>query len=148
MREHFLRKIKASRKFPDLRQPFCSADLLVTVRVRIVLNIQFFCLHNFPQMTDDVDEIMSWDPPRTAPRVAAFQGADGGQTDYFIFNEKAVLCKVNTFAKAIMFWFVSHYVFNLPCFFKSLYLVCKLASFLFDINHISYFIWSFALFFV
>ena len=52
-------------------------------------------------MTDDVDEIMSWDPPRTVPRVAAFQGADGGQTDYFIFIEKAVLCKVNTFAKAI-----------------------------------------------
>ena len=64
-------------------------------------------------MTDDVDEIMSRNPPRTAPRVAVFQGADGGQTDYFIFIEKAVLCEVNTFTKAIMFWFVSHYVFNL-----------------------------------
>ena len=91
----------------------CSADLLVIVRVMIVLNIQFFCLHNFPQMTDNVDEIMLRDPPRMAPRVAAFQGADGGHTDYFIFIEKAVLCKVNTFAKAIMFWFVSHYVFKL-----------------------------------
>ena len=41
------------------------------------------------------------------------KGADGRQVDYFIFIEKAVVCKVNTFAKAIIFWFVSHYVFNL-----------------------------------
>ena len=64
-------------------------------------------------MTDGVDEIMSRDPPRTAPRVAAFQKADGGWVDYFIFIDKAVLCKVNTLAKAIILWFVSHYVFNL-----------------------------------
>ena len=64
-------------------------------------------------MTDDVNVIAARDPLRTAPRFAAFQGADGGHVDYFIFIEKTVLCKVNTFSKALVLWFVSHYIFNL-----------------------------------
>lgn len=64
-------------------------------------------------MADDVGDVASRDPPRSAPRFAAFQGTDGGIVNYFIFIEKSVLCKVNSFAKALMLWFASHYIFNL-----------------------------------
>lgn len=62
-------------------------------------------------MTDDLDEVVSRDPMRTAPRIAAFAGEERSQ--YFLIIEREVLCELTTFSQAIMVWFVSHYVFNL-----------------------------------
>lgn len=46
-----------------------------------------------------------------APRFASFEGEDSCQ--YFIFVEKVILTQANSFSKALLLWFVSHYVLNL-----------------------------------
>lgn len=48
----------------------------------------------------------------TAPRVASFCIPDS--TDYFLFLEATVVTKISMdFSKALIIWFVSHYIFNL-----------------------------------
>ena len=51
-------------------------------------------------------------PLRPSPRFASFKTVDG-TTDYFVFVNCKPLCKVAIFARAIMLWFVSHYIFHL-----------------------------------
>ena len=63
------------------------------------------------QMTDDPVAIAKRDPKRTAPRFASFEGEDSSQ--YFIFVDDFVLTQANTFSKAVMLWFVTHYILNL-----------------------------------
>ena len=63
-------------------------------------------------MTDDPDEVAMKEPARPAPRLAGFVNEDSATT-YFIFVERKVLCTVQKFSKALMLWFIAHYVFNL-----------------------------------
>ena len=65
------------------------------------------------QMAKSPEDVAKSDPPRSAPWFACFKGPDGGDVTYFIFTEQKVLCSVQSFSKAIMLWFVSHYIFNL-----------------------------------
>ena len=62
-------------------------------------------------MAEDPEEVCTRDPPRTAPRIACFTAEEG--STYFIFVESKVLCTTNFFSKALVLWFIAHYVFNL-----------------------------------
>lgn len=63
------------------------------------------------QMAKNPDVVCSRDPPRTAPRFCRFAG---DETDtYFLFVESMVLCTTTSFTKALILWFITHYVFNL-----------------------------------
>ena len=62
-------------------------------------------------MAEDPEEVCTRDPPRTAPRIACFAAEEGNT--YFIFVESKVLCTTNVFPKALVLWFIAHYVFNL-----------------------------------
>jgi len=62
-------------------------------------------------MTDDPLEVAKHDPQRAASRFASFEGGDTSQ--YFVFVDKLVLTQSNSFAKALMLCFFSHYVLNL-----------------------------------
>lgn len=63
----------------------------------------------------DVPETVaeSPDPPqRNAPWIGEFK-VDDGDSVYFIFIERKVLCTINSFAKSLFTWFSLYYVFNL-----------------------------------
>lgn len=62
-------------------------------------------------MAEDPEEVCTRDPPRPAPRIACFAGEEG--STYFLFVESKVLCTTSSFPKALMLWFIAHYVFNL-----------------------------------
>ena len=51
-------------------------------------------------------------PTRTAPRIAGIPQGDDTFT-YFLLIENQVIFSIRSFAKAMVFWFVCHYVFNL-----------------------------------
>ncbi len=65
-------------------------------------------------------------PKRTQPRIAAFIGEES-VTQYVIFCEQKVMCKVASFQLALLTMFASYYIFNLEypavvknvlCFFQ------------------------------
>lgn len=62
-------------------------------------------------MTDEPIVIANRDPHRTTPRFASFEGEDTCQ--YIIFVEDIVLTQSNSFSKALVLWFATHYVLNL-----------------------------------
>ena len=63
-------------------------------------------------MTDDPDEICTRAPVRSSPRFCGIpQGDDSFK--YFLFIESKVMFHVTSFAKAALFWFSLHYIFNL-----------------------------------
>ena len=64
------------------------------------------------QMTDNPDDVSTCLPTRTAPRVAGIPQGDG-TFSYFVLIENQVVFSVHSFAKAMVYWFVCHYVFNL-----------------------------------
>ena len=61
-------------------------------------------------MSDDLEEVGTRPPSRTAPRICAFQGEEA---QYFLYVEGRPLFHVTNVAQAIMFWFILHYIFNL-----------------------------------
>ena len=63
-------------------------------------------------MNDDIDQIGCRSPLRPSPRFASYC-TEGGLTDYVIYVNLKPLCKVAVFARALMLWFVAHYVFHL-----------------------------------
>ena len=62
-------------------------------------------------MTDELSDIATRSPRRTAPRFASFENEDSA--DYFVFVENLVLTQTGGFAKGLNLWFISHYIFNL-----------------------------------
>ena len=62
-------------------------------------------------MTDDPEDVCCGDPQRAAPRIASFVNDE--ECSYFIFVERKVLCTVTSFIRALMIWFMCHYVFNI-----------------------------------
>ena len=63
-------------------------------------------------MTDNPDDVCSSSPSMMSPRIAGIP--QGDETfNYFLLIENQVVLSVRSFAKAITFWFISHYVFNL-----------------------------------
>ena len=62
-------------------------------------------------MTDNPLEIAKRDPQRTAPRFASFEGENNSQ--FFVFVDKLVLTQTNSFARALILSFFSHYILNL-----------------------------------
>jgi len=54
------------------------------------------------------------EPQRTAPRIASF--SNDTEATYFIFVEQKVICSVTSLTRALLIWFISHYVFNLVKF--------------------------------
>ena len=72
-----------------------------------------FLQHNndiFSQMTEDPDEVGTRPPLRTAPRIGCFNGEE---TQYFLYVENRPVFCVTNISRAIMLWFILHYVFNL-----------------------------------
>ena len=65
------------------------------------------------QLTDDPAEAGTRRPVRPSPRFIEFQGVDGGETTYYVYVEQKVLCELKQFPKALIVWFVCHYIFNL-----------------------------------
>jgi len=63
-------------------------------------------------MTEAPETVAHRPPLRTAPRIAGFKGPTT-DSQYYIIVEQKVLCSVTAFSKALMLWFVSHYIFNL-----------------------------------
>ena len=62
-------------------------------------------------MADDPQDICDGSSV-SAPRIAGFAGDES--TTYFLFIEHTIVFSVTTsFTRALMLWFVSHYVFNL-----------------------------------
>ena len=61
-------------------------------------------------MTDDPEAAALKPPLRTAPRIGCF---NGDEPQYFLFVETKTLFAVNTLSRALMFWFILHYTFNL-----------------------------------
>ena len=61
-------------------------------------------------MTDDPDAAALKPPLRTAPRIGCF---NGDEPQYFLFVETNTLFAVNALSRALMFWFILHYTFNL-----------------------------------
>lgn len=61
-------------------------------------------------MSDDPEEVAVRLPLRTAPRIGCFN-AESPQ--YFLFVEDKAVLSVCNVSKAIMLWFIMHYVFNL-----------------------------------
>lgn len=51
-------------------------------------------------------------PTRTAPRIAGIPQGDD-TFNYFLLVENQVVFSIRSFAKAMVFWFVCHYIFNL-----------------------------------
>lgn len=63
-------------------------------------------------MIDDVEQIGLALPLRPNPRFVSFS-TDGGVTEYIVFINLKPLCKIAVFTRALMPWFVVHYVFHL-----------------------------------
>ena len=63
-------------------------------------------------MTDNPDDVCTRLPTRTAPRIAGIPEGSG-TIRYFIMIETQVIFCVYSFPKALAFWFVCHYIFNL-----------------------------------
>ena len=61
-------------------------------------------------MLDDPEMVAVRLPLRTAPRTACF---NGDSPQYFLFVEDMTILSVGCITRAIMFWFILHYVFNL-----------------------------------
>lgn len=61
-------------------------------------------------MCENPDEIAKRPPKRSAPRIACFLGET---PQYFLIVEEKVLFSVASLSRAIIFWFVIHYVLNL-----------------------------------
>ena len=49
---------------------------------------------------------------RNTPWIGEF-AADDGDSMYFVFIERTILCSVNSFTRALFLWFTLYYVFNL-----------------------------------
>ena len=64
------------------------------------------------QMIDSPEEVGKRLPSRNSPRFVCFSDDDAEPT-YFVYIEQTILCQVSTFVKALLIWFVSHYIFNL-----------------------------------
>ena len=62
------------------------------------------------QMTDDPEGVITRPPMRTAPRIGCF---NGDEPQYFLYVENKVLFSVRSLSRAVIFWFILHYVFNL-----------------------------------
>lgn len=63
-------------------------------------------------MIDDVEQIGLASPLHPNPRFVSFS-TDGGVTEYIVFINLKPLCKIAVFTRALMLWFVVHYVFHL-----------------------------------
>ena len=61
-------------------------------------------------MSDDPEDVARRLPLRTAPRIACFNGDD---PQYFLFIEDKTVLTMSSLSRAICFWFILHYVFNL-----------------------------------
>ena len=61
-------------------------------------------------MCDDPGLVAVRPPLRTAPRIACF---NGDPPQYFLFIEDKTILSVGSISRAIVFWFILHYIFNL-----------------------------------
>ena len=63
-------------------------------------------------MAEDPDNVAQ-QSGNNAPRIACFGDPESSNT-YYLMIEKRVLCEVSgSFCKALLLWFISHYVFHL-----------------------------------
>ena len=58
----------------------------------------------------EVEKVDTRPPQRNVLRICCFYGEE---TQYFLYAEKKALFSVATMSRAIIFWFVLHYIFNL-----------------------------------
>ena len=61
------------------------------------------------QMTDEPENIAA---KRSTPHFAGFP-TWGGVDTLFLFVEGQILCEVPSFSRALLLWFITHYVLNL-----------------------------------
>lgn len=64
-------------------------------------------------MSDEPDVVAVRPPLRTAPRIAGFNGYTEDSAQYFLFVEDKTIVSVSNISRAIILWFILHYVFNL-----------------------------------
>ena len=61
-------------------------------------------------MTDDIEEMGGRSPLRAAPRIGCFNGEE---PQYFLYVENRPIFLVTNISRAIVLWFILHYIFNL-----------------------------------
>ena len=86
-------------------------------------------------MTDDLEEIGSRLPQRNAPRICCL---DGDEPQYFLFVEMKPLFSITTVSRAIMYWFILHYVFNLEYCNQVKYVALFFQEFVFSLPATSF----------
>ena len=86
-------------------------------------------------MTDDLEEVGTRPPQRNAPRICCFHGEE---TQYFLYVEKKALFSVTTMSRAIIFWFVLHYIFNLEYCSQVKYVALFIQEFVFGLPATSF----------
>ena len=91
-------------------------------------NILYFYL----QITDNPDDVCSRSPSKTSPRIAGIPQGDESFA-YFLLIENQVIFSVRCFAKAMVFWFASHYVFNLEYCKQAKEVATFFQEFIFDL---------------
>ena len=96
-----------------------SSFHLSNIQNYCVLQLQYFLLIDIWTTTFSLYRWwliqMKWPkgpPPRNFPWFAGFKNA-GGKSNYIIFMEQKVPCKISSFSKALALWFSVHYTFNL-----------------------------------
>lgn len=86
-------------------------------------------------MTDDPEEVGTRPPLRNAPRICCF---DGEEPQYFLYVEKKPLFSVTTMSRAIVHWFILHYVFNLEYCSQVKYVALFFQEFIFGLPATSF----------
>ena len=61
-------------------------------------------------MTDNLEEMGERSPLRAAPRIGCFNGEE---PQYFLYVENRPMFFVTNISRAIVLWFILHYIFNL-----------------------------------
>ena len=73
-------------------------------------------------MVEDPEDIAIRNPQHNAPRFACFYNEDDG-AQFFIYVVNKILTTTSSFTKALICWYIVHYVFNLE-YPKQLMEVC------------------------
>lgn len=83
-----------------------SCTTLKLCNAILIHSLSYSCV----QMSDDPESVATRPPIRTAPRIGCLIG---DEPQYFLFVENKILFHVSTLSRALTFWFVLLYIFNL-----------------------------------
>lgn len=68
------------------------------------MHVLLFCV----QISNDLEMLAKMPPARNCPRLVELTVMDGTSV-YYVFMERAVICSVKSFTKALFLWFALHY---------------------------------------